>query len=355
MMRIGFSLLTLLTCLSFSAKASLTTVTGTTTDKATGEPLAYVSIGFTGTNTGGLSDDLGHFSLETPEHTDSIRVFMVGYKELRVAVDHGRVQTLNLSLEEQDNTLEEVSILAKNMPMYRNKDNPAVALMRKVIDHKDQNYDKGKTTVAYDEYEKLQVSLLRSLEKIRNEKQNRNALARMFEKGDTTKVNGKASLPIVVHEKVMRHEEDKEQGRTAHNMIDEKRTSLDGIVDDDGLEAYLDKMYVAADIYDNNIILGDQQLLSPVAGLAPEFYKYFITDTITEDGQQKVRLSFYPRNKTDLLFKGELVVALETHAVTEVNLTVNKAINLNWVDDLKIHLLYQKSDNGAYYLQNTYR
>jgi hypothetical protein len=39
-------------------------------------------------------------------------------------------------------------------------------------------------------------------------------------------------------------------------------------------------MYQDIDIYDNNISLLGNQMLSPIADAAPTFYKFFITDTL---------------------------------------------------------------------------
>lgn len=346
-----YLLVMMLIALSFSAGAAHISVKGIIKDKATGQPLSFVSVSFAGTAEGGLTDDQGKFSLETDLPVDTLTIFMMGYKERKQAIVNDS-KMLEVFLEEESHTLDEVSVNAENTPRYRNKDNPAVELIRKVIDNKDRNHDK-KSSANYDEYEKLQVSLLRPVQKVQEEKNSKNTLSRLFLQGDTTKVAGKAALPVIVHEKIKRHMTGARDGKASDKILDEKNTSLDGIMDDEGLEAYLDKMYTATDVYNNNIQLGDQQLLSPLAGLAPEFYKYFITDTLVKDGKPMVKMSFFPRNKTDLLFKGDLLISLESFAVSDVNMSVNKAINLNWVDDLNIKLNYSKSDQGTYYLKNS--
>jgi hypothetical protein len=331
-------------CTCANISIAQTNIKGTVKDKSTGAPLSFVSVSFPGTDIGGLTDDNGRFSLETNQKVDQVRIFLVGYKEVLEKVVPGSSATINVLLEEQQNTLQEISISSKKAVRYRNKENPAVELIRKVIERKDQNYDQGKANATYNEYEKLQISLLRSTDKIRNS-DNKSILSSLFKKADTSKVEGKAALPVVLHEKAIRYSNNKEQ------LLDEKRTSLDGIVDDGGLEAYLEKIYASTNIYDNNIKLGDQQLLSPLAGLAPEFYKYYITDTQIAGGMKMINVSFYPRNKAALLFKGNMLVDPESYAVSEAYMTVGKGISLNWVNDLKITLTYNKSDNNTYYLQ----
>lgn len=274
---------------------------------------------------------------------------MVGYEsKVLPASAFERLET-EITLQEEHQTLEEVAVLAKDGERYRNKDNPAVDLIRKVIDHKDLNYDQESSTAVFDKYEVLQVSLLRDRDKIKPGAA-ASTLSGMFERADTTKVTGKFCLPVMVHEKVWKVRGATGSEKAVTTLVDEQKTSLDGMIDDNGLEAYLQKIVADVDVYDNNILLGDQQLLSPLAGLAPEFYKYFITDTLSEGKDRKVKIAFYPRNKAGLLFKGELLVILDgTYAVTDVKLSLNEHINLNWIDNLNIALQYTRRDNGLYY------
>ena len=64
-------------------------------------------------------------------------------------------------------------------------------------------------------------------------------------------------------------------------------------------------------VYDNYIELFTNQFLSPIADKAPLFYRYYPMDTTVEDGLKIVHLSFFPRNKTDMLLQGDLYVALD--------------------------------------------
>lgn len=344
-------LLAVITMIPLRNYAGKTDIKGMVHDKKTGAPLPFVSVSLPGSQAGCLTDEQGYFNLVTDETADSLYVFMVGYREARTVLPAGPGKMMDILLEEQTTILEEVSILGNNADKYRNRENPAVALIRKAIEAKDRNYDKGKTNVAYDSYEKLQVSLLRSSESVQQQAGN-SVLSGLFKKADTTLLAGKAALPVFLHEKALQCYDGAGQGTTRQILLGEKRTSLDGLVDEEGLEGYFNKIYAAADVYDNNIMLGDQQLLSPLAGLAPQFYKYFITDTLRETVPVQVKLAFYPRNKADLLFKGELLIALDgSYAVTAAHLKVNDDINLNWVDDLDIQLQYHSGEKGTYYLQ----
>jgi len=80
----------------------------------------------------------------------------------------------------------------------------------------------------------------------------------------------------------------------------------ESFIDNEGLKSIFNQMYQDIEIYDNNISLLGNQLLSPIADASPSFYKFFITDTIKDVTPNLIELSFTPRNTTDLLFEGNI-------------------------------------------------
>src|SRR5690606_14592510 len=125
-------------------------------------------------------------------------------------------------------------------------------------------------------------------------------------------------------------------------------------VDNDGLSKYFNRLYDEVEIYDNNINILTNQYLSPIANSAPTFYRYYITDTIKTSADTLVELSFFPRNKNDLLFKGKLYITLDGNfAVQSAQMTVSDDINLNFVRDLDIELAFNKNEANKFYLSKS--
>lgn len=125
-------------------------------------------------------------------------------------------------------------------------------------------------------------------------------------------------------------------------------------VDNSGLSAYFNKLYQDIDIYESNIELVTNQFLSPIAGSSPTFYRFYITDTIKTEQPYLVELSFFPRNKADLLFQGKLYITLDgKYAVKKAELSVSDDINLNFVRDLDVKLDFQQDLNNRYYLRTS--
>ncbi len=63
-------------------------------------------------------------------------------------------------------------------------------------------------------------------------------------------------------------------------VLAKKKVNLGEFVDNDGITRYLNSMYMPIDIYEPNITLLSNQLLSPISDLAPTFYRFYLRDTV---------------------------------------------------------------------------
>ena len=248
--------------------------------------------------------------------------------------------------------LSSVTVKSKKQK-YRNKDNPAVELIRKVIDNKARNRIENSTFAEYEKYEKLQVSLDNISEKVRNGKLTKKYHF-LFENADTSMIPGKALLPVYLEEKIS-HDYFRANPQKSKSIVQaHKRVDFGEFVDMRGVSNYLNRLYADVNIYDNNIPLFTNLFLSPIADMSPTFYMFFIADTVTEDGQKFVRLTFRPRNPNDFLFRGTLYVTLDgNYAVQKFTMFTSKNINLNFVRELRITQDFIKQDNGRYLLSKS--
>ena len=326
-----------------------TTVKGVIKDKFTRQPIPAVSISFSGIVGGTISDKDGLFQIRISKTIKSIIFSAVGYKKLQYPLSAKESPYLNIELEESSNNLDGVSIVGAKKPKYRNKNNEAVELIRQVIEHRDKNRNKQDSTVVFNQYEKLNMSLNMGAKEIPT-----SSFLRKFpfllHTADTLKLPGRALIPLFMRERLTMCQETKDHLDDKSVMLNEKQSRFDQAFDEDGIDEYLNHIYQHVDIYEHDIALGSQRFLSPISSLAPEFYKYFITDTIK--GQPNVvRLAFSPRNKQDQLFMGEMLIPLDgNYAVSSVTLYLNKAININWVNDFQVTVGYKRDQKGQYYI-----
>ncbi|EDM33902.1 hypothetical protein PBAL39_17604 [Pedobacter sp. BAL39] len=340
--------------MGFSAVAQQTTVSGIVTDAKTKETLPYVSFQIVGTTKGGRTDADGHYNITLNAGSTQLKFSYVGYTSQTKTVKSGQSQTVNVQLQPEAMLMDEVVISAGKKPKYRNKENPAVALIRKVIENKPKNRMENYDYVSYQKYELMAFSLSNLSDKFKNNRIFRNYQF-LFQEQDSTKIGGKNFLPVYQEEKLSDNYYRKNPEKLKTIEVANKRVNFDArFIDTKGMSVYFDRMYQDINIYDNNISVVSNQLLSPIADAAPSFYKFFITDTIKTQQPYLVELAFTPRNNTDLLFEGRLYVTLDgNYAVQNAFLSVNKHINLNFVRALEAKLDFEKNPDSRYHLSKS--
>ena len=88
-----------------------------------------------------------------------ILISYVGYKTIQRDIVVGKEQNIDFELETDPKAVYNVTVSTNKRAKYRNKNNPAVDLIRRVIDNKPLNRPEKYDYVEYDQYEKLEVSL----------------------------------------------------------------------------------------------------------------------------------------------------------------------------------------------------
>ena len=341
-----WAILLLATVTSF---AQNTIITGTVVDSVTKLPLQNVSVYFKSRN-GTVTDSNGNYQLQTIYPVTTIQFAYVGFKKVSVAILKGKTQQINTQLA-PDVSFSNVTVNSSTKAKYSNKKNPAVDLIRKVIDNKSKNRAQAYDYLQYDQYEKLQLSLNKVPEKVASGKVLK-SYKFLFDNVDTTKVEGKALLPIYLEETLSKVYYRKAPEKTKTVVIGEKKLDFGEFIDKDGVSSYLNRLYENVEIYDENIPLFTYEFLSPIANLAPTFYLFYIKDTITNtNGQKVVHLYFTPRNTNDLLFRGNIYITLDgNYAVEKLNMFTSKNANVNWLKEMRIDLEFEKSSDSRYHL-----
>lgn len=297
------------------------------------------------------TDADGRFTISTTAPHNTLQFSYVGYKSEFVTITPAQSQEISVKLMPEATNLNEVVVTAGKRPRYRNKENPAVELIRKVIDNKAINRGERYQAIEFEQYERMMFSLSNLSEKFKKKRLFRNYQF-LFEEQDSTKIGGKNILPVYMEEKLSQHYLQRDPDKKKTIVLANKQVNFDNaLIDNKGLSQYFERMYADIDIYANNISLLSNQFLSPIADASPTFYKFFITDTIKTQQPNLVELSFIPRNNTDFLFEGKMYVTLDgTYAVKNAYLTVNKNINLNFVRALEATLNFEKNSDNRYHL-----
>jgi hypothetical protein len=319
----------------FSQATEATIIKGRIADAKTGEPIAGANAFLDGTTIGTITDKDGRYRIETPTPSEKITFSFIGYQSESRTISRGKEQTMNVNLKLSLISLDEVKVKARK-ESYRNKENPAVELIEKVIDRKNANRKEKYDFLEYKQYEKIQFALSNISEKFRQG----NMLGKfgiVFNNLDTTKRIGNTVLPLYIKESSSDHYYRKNPEATKEIVRAEKTTDLDKYLDNKGVSAYFGYLYQNINIYDNEILFLTNKFLSPVAKTAPAFYRYYITDTLSVNNIRCIKLFFEPRNKADFLFHGNLYITMDgNYAIRKIDMGVNKNINIDWVRDISI-------------------
>lgn len=334
---------------SYSQKSDKTVVNGLVVDAKTGQPLTGTNVFFEKTTIGTITDNQGKYRIETLIPSDKIVFSFIGYETESRIVSKGVDQTINISLKLSSITLDEVKV-NPGKKSYKNKNNPAVELIQKVIDNKDLNRKEKYDYLEYKKYEKIQFALSNVTEKFKE----RNLFGKfriIFDNIDTTKRVGHNTLPLFIKESLSDHYYRKDPEATKEVIRAQKTINLDEYLDNKGVSANLDYLYQNINIYDNEILFLTNKFLSPIAKSAPVFYRYYIIDTLSVNDIKCVRLFFEPRNKSDFLFNGYLYITLDSNfAVRKIDMGINKNINIDWIQDITITQDFEQFEQKGWLL-----
>ena len=172
-----------------TANAQQTVVTGIVTDLNSGNPIPYATIVFKG-GRGTVTDSAGKFKLVGTNQIGSIKISYVGYKTITKNIQIGKSQVVNIIMEVDPLLSNNVTVSTNKRAPYKNKNNPAVDLIKRVIANKSLNRPDSYDYIQYEEYDKIELSLSKIPEKITNSKLLKKYQF-LFDNRDTQKITGK--------------------------------------------------------------------------------------------------------------------------------------------------------------------
>jgi len=323
-----------------------TVIRGEVTDSISGEYLPYVSILFKGTTIGTTTDLDGLYNFSAKTNATTLVVSYLGYTEKEVTIRPGRTNTIHIELAPTTINLNEVIIRPKK-ERYSKKDNPAVTFIKNVIERRELNSPQNHDFYQYDHYERMLMAIDNYKPKPPREDGKKRRFDFLIDYIDTLDI-GKTVLPISEKEKfetVYYRKNPKSEKRLVHAA---KSSGIDEIFSRDGVQNILNEVFREVDIFQNDISLFLFRFVSPVSRMGPDFYKYYMLDTLDIAGQKCLDLGFVPFNSESMGFTGHLYVTLDsTFFIKQVQMNVPKDINLNFVDRMTINQTFDRTPDGT--------
>lgn len=330
---------------SLSAYSAEYVVTGEVIDSITGEPVPYVAIYRNrGTSDGVMTDVDGKFEIKMPKSVGEFTFMGLGFEKRTVSL-HSELSPITVAIMPKNLTFEEVVVKPKR-EKYSKKNNPAVDFVNRIRNSKGENDPKNHDYYHYQKYEKFTLALndfhINEEEKGLNKK-----FKFMKEYIDTSEISGKQILNVSIKEKVSDYYYQKSPQKEREIVNGIRRVGIDDIVDQEAVQVFVDDIVREIDIYQNDVTVLRNRFVSPLSRIGPDFYKYYLSDTVMVDSVKCIELSFTPHSPETFGFHGRLYVPLNdsTMFVKKIVMGVPKSINLNFVDKLYINQEYVKADD----------
>ena len=109
-------------------------------------------------------------------------------------------------------------------------------------------------------------------------------------------------------------------------------------------------MFIDVNIYKNYIPAFGHEFVSPISDYWKANYKYYLLDSVYEDGHYLYHLAFKPKRKQEFTFNGDLWINDSTWAVKKVTAKMSNDVNLNYVNNMSISQEYTFTDS-VWFLQ----
>ena len=306
-------------------------VSGTVKDHNTGEGVPFAVVTFAGTGVGTPADLEGSFSFTADSVlSDSLQVQALGYGDYyRKFNRNNHDATYEIELTRQSNTMSEF--------VFHAGEDPALALLKKIIAHKPQNNPDRLANYKYEVYNKLEVDLQHMTKKqfeslpvpmIRQFSFIWNNLDSTSEKTPF--------LPFFLTETLSDYYFQREPKKTKEFI---HASQVKGIKNE-SVDQFLGAMYQNLNAYDNFIPVFDKSFVSPVSANGAFYYKYKIRDTQEAYGHPIYLVQFTPKRNGENTFFGDFWVADSSFALQRISMEVPKDANINWVTRVSVYQEY---------------
>ena len=304
-------------------------------DEATGDSIPYASAIYRGHNVAVASNINGQFTIA--RHEGWVLTFSaVGYISKAITITSSTKQNFNVKLKPDTKALKEVVVKTKRK-RYSRKNNPAVELMKKVVEAKKRTDLDNRDYYQYNKYQKLTLALNDiTPEKLEDPKMKKKPWLK--DQVEKCEYNGKLILPVSVDETVTQKIYRKHPHSEKNIVKGQNSTGVNDLFQTgDILNTVLKDVFTDVNIYDDQIRLLQYPFTSPIGKDAVAFYRYYIMDTLYVERDKCIHLHFLPNNQQDFGFRGDIyILADSSYQVKRCELTIPKKSDVNFVENMKI-------------------
>lgn len=331
---------------SQTIRGDVNRISGVVKDAETGEtiPLATI-ISEKDRKRNVVADENGHFTVSVVSGiNEEWKITASGYTPFILKFD-GSDTLRTIYLTPRQYELDAV-VINPSKNKYSKKNNPAVDFVKKLREESRHHDPKNEPYYSYSQYEKTLIGVNDFKQEFKDG---------YFSKGgkfledyvDFSPITGKRLLNLMLKEKQSTRLF--EEGKNEKEIVEGYRScGIDEVINQDNMRIIMEDAVREIDPYKESITLLQNRFVSPLSGIGPDYYKYYLTDTVFVGEERCIELSFVPHNAQSMGFNGNIYVPLgdSTMFVKKITMRTPSDINMNLVDNIFINLTYEKDSLG---------
>lgn len=324
-----FYLLLLFWIPSFAFAQSPYVIKGKVIDAVTQDPIPFASVSLKNTTFGTNTDFEGNFLLQLKAITaDSLLITTMGYQPKTVFISKdSSSQNVFVLLKPSEIVLQEVKVYAG--------ENPAHKIIRKAVAAKSENNYKRIEGFDYKSYNKIEIDLNKISEKLRDRKITQKINKAIEDIGTLTDDDGDVLLPTFISESIS-HYYYRNNPKLAKEIIEKTNIRGVGVTDGSLTSQLIGSSFQQYNFYVNQVNVLNKNFASPVADDWKLIYDYYLSDSTYFGDNFCYKIDFTPKRPQDLAFSGTIWIEKNTWAIAQIDATITKDANLNFVERIKI-------------------
>jgi len=314
------------------------TVSGRVTEAGNGAPIPFASVALKGRPTGVSADEIGAFTLKTPQLSDSLVVSSLGFQTRTVPLLRQASQTLQIALSPAANRLQEVKVYAKG-------GDPAYRVLREAIQRSDRFNPAKLSAFQYENYTKIEA-YVNNFKKQRKNGRRPGPVGRLLGKLPAVQdEHGQPAVPVFVSENHSDYYERHDPLKTKE-IIRKTRIAAVGITDGSLVSQFTGASFQQYNFYSNFLTVLRKDLPSPLGSAWQTYYTFRLQDTLTVGESVCYEIDFEPKRSTDLAFTGTVWIDTTQYALVQIESRIGQRANINFVDELRIEQEYEATTSG---------
>ncbi len=318
---------------------SKTEISGRVIDKSTGDAVPFVNVFFYGTQKGTTTDFEGRYAISTFEEFDSIVFSYIGYNKEILPLQNGHSYQLNIELTPETVNLDEVVVMSG--------ENPAWGIIRQAVANKKLHDKRALESFEYDSYTKIELDIDNITDAVKKEKIFRDVSQVMDSIAQLKGDDGDTYVPVFLSEALSRYYVKNEPFSRRENV---KKTKISGLAITDGslTSQVVGSFYQEYNFYQNWLTILEKEFISPISDGWRMYYDYDIIDTVQLGQDSCYHLLVFPNRKGDLAFTGTIWITKDAYALKQVDVTIERSANVNFIEKIKIQQELAPTDDGPW-------